>query len=68
MSATSLAAESLDLGSRIGTVAPGHEADLVPSDGNLLDDVAAARRVVFVMGQEWWYGIRANSIERPAAA
>ncbi len=49
LSATSLAAESLGLGSRIGTVAPGYEADLVATDGNLLDDITAVRRVVFVM-------------------
>ncbi len=49
MSATSLAADSLGLGSRIGTIAPGYEADLVATDGNLLDDITAVRRVVFVM-------------------
>jgi len=49
MSATSLAAESLGLGALVGTVAPGYEADLVATDGNLLDDITAVRRVVFVM-------------------
>ena len=49
MSATSLAAQSLGLGARIGTLAPGFEADLVATDGNPLDDVTAVRRVVFVM-------------------
>lgn len=49
MSATSVAAESLGLGDRIGTVAPGYEADLVAVRGNPLDDITAVRRVVFVM-------------------
>jgi imidazolonepropionase-like amidohydrolase len=48
-SATSLAAESLGLGDRIGAVAAGLEADLVATDGNPLDDITAVRRVVFVM-------------------
>jgi imidazolonepropionase-like amidohydrolase len=47
--ATSLAAESLGLGDRIGTVAPGWEADLIALDGNPLEDITALRRVVFVM-------------------
>jgi imidazolonepropionase-like amidohydrolase len=49
MSATSLAAESLGLGTRIGTIAAGYDADLVATDGNLLDDITAVRRVKFVM-------------------
>jgi imidazolonepropionase-like amidohydrolase len=49
VSATSVSAESLGLADRIGTVAPGMEADLVATDGNPLDDIAAVRRVVFVM-------------------
>ena len=48
-SATSLAAESLGMGDRIGTLAPGYEADLVATEGNPLDDITAVRRVVFVM-------------------
>ncbi len=48
-SATSLAAESLALGDRIGTIAAGFEADLVATDGNPLEDITAVRRVVFVM-------------------
>jgi imidazolonepropionase-like amidohydrolase len=49
VSATSVAAESLRLGDRIGTVAPGFDADLVAVSGNPLDDITAVRRVVFVM-------------------
>jgi len=37
------------LGGRIGTVAPGFEADLVAVEGNPLDDITAFRRVAFVM-------------------
>jgi len=49
LSGTSVAAESLGLGGRIGTVAPGFEADLVAVEGNPLDDITAVRRVAFVM-------------------
>jgi len=49
VSATSLAAESLRLGDRTGTIAPGYEADLIAVDGDPLRDVRALRRVVWVM-------------------
>jgi imidazolonepropionase-like amidohydrolase len=49
IAATSLSAESLGLGDRIGTVAPGFEADLIAVEGNPLEDISAVRRVVFVM-------------------
>jgi imidazolonepropionase-like amidohydrolase len=54
LSGTSVAAESLGLGSlsmkdKIGTIAPGFEADLVATDGNPLEDITAVRRVVWVM-------------------
>jgi imidazolonepropionase-like amidohydrolase len=49
MSAESGAAESLGLGDRIGSVAPGFDADLIAVDGNPLEDITAVRRVVFVM-------------------
>ena len=49
VSATSLSAESLGLGKQIGTIAPGMEADIIATDGDPLQDVTAARRVVFVM-------------------
>lgn len=46
---TSLAAEALAMEHRIGTVAPGLEADLVAIDGDPTTDITALRRVVFVM-------------------
>jgi len=49
VSGTSLAAESLRLGDKIGTVADGMEADLVAVEGNPLEDITAVRHVVFVM-------------------
>ena len=49
VSGQSLAAESLGLGNRVGTIAPGMDADLIAIDGDPLKDIAAVRRVVFVM-------------------
>ena len=49
VSATSMAAESLGMGAKIGMVAAGFEADLVGVAGNPLEDITAVRRVVFVM-------------------
>ncbi len=49
VSATSLAAESLGLEDRIGSVVPGMEADLIALDGDPLQDPGALGRVVFVM-------------------
>jgi imidazolonepropionase-like amidohydrolase len=49
ISATSLSAESLNLGTRIGAIAPGMDADIVAFDGDPLQDVSAASRAVFVM-------------------
>jgi imidazolonepropionase-like amidohydrolase len=46
---TSLNAAALGLGDRIGTLAPGMEADLIAVDGNPLSDITALQRVVFVM-------------------
>ena len=49
VSITSLAAESLGLGTRIGAIAPGYEADIIAVDGDPLTDITALRRVRFVM-------------------
>jgi len=48
-SATSVSAQSLALGSVIGTIAPGFEADLVGLAGDPLTDITAVKRVSFVM-------------------
>jgi len=47
--ATSLSAESLNLGNTIGTIKPGYEADIVAVAGNPLVDITALRKVTFVM-------------------
>jgi imidazolonepropionase-like amidohydrolase len=49
LGATSLAAESLRMKDTIGSLAPGLEADIVAVDGDPLQDIAAVRRVAFVM-------------------
>jgi imidazolonepropionase-like amidohydrolase len=49
ISATSRAAESLNLQKEIGSIAPGLEADLIAVDGDPSEDITALRRVVFVM-------------------
>jgi imidazolonepropionase-like amidohydrolase len=49
VSATSMAAESLQLGQEIGAISPGMEADLIATDGDPLTDITAVRRVVFIM-------------------
>ena len=48
-SATSRSATSLGLGTEIGRVAPGYQADLVAFDGDPRTDPAAFLRVAFVM-------------------
>jgi imidazolonepropionase-like amidohydrolase len=49
VSATSLSAQSLGLGDRIGAIAAGYSADLVATEGNPINDITAVRRVRFVM-------------------
>lgn len=48
-SATSLSAESLELGKDIGRIATGYQADLIAFDGDPRTDPDAFMRVVFVM-------------------
>lgn len=47
--ATSANAQAMGLGDRLGTIAPGMEADLVAVAGNPLENVTAVRDVRFVM-------------------
>jgi len=49
VSANSIAAEAIGLGDRLGSLAPGYEADIIALDGDPLTDLTAVRRVVFVM-------------------
>ncbi len=49
VSANSLGAETLGMADRIGSIAPGLEADIIALEGDPLKDITAVRRVVFVM-------------------
>lgn len=49
VSANSLAAEAMRMGDRIGSIAAGHEADIIALEGDPIKDITAVRRVVFVM-------------------
>jgi imidazolonepropionase-like amidohydrolase len=49
VSANSLAAEAMEMGDRIGSLAPAYDADIIALDGDPLTDLTAVRRVVFVM-------------------
>ena len=49
ISGTSMAAESMGMASRIGSIGEGMQADLVAVQGNPLEDITAVRHVVFVM-------------------
>ena len=49
VSANALGAEAMGLESRIGSIAPGRDADIIALDGDPLKDITAVRRVIFVM-------------------
>ena len=49
VSATSASADSLGMRDTLGALAVGYAADIVATDGNLVDDITAVRRVRFVM-------------------
>jgi imidazolonepropionase-like amidohydrolase len=49
MSATSVAAESLNMADRIGSIAPGMEADLIAVERDPFKDITVLRRINFVM-------------------
>jgi imidazolonepropionase-like amidohydrolase len=49
MSANSIGAEAMGLAGRLGSIAPGLQADIIALDGDPLKDITAVRRVAFVM-------------------
>jgi imidazolonepropionase-like amidohydrolase len=49
VSANFIAAESLGMADKIGSLAPGLEADIIALEGDPIKDITAVRRVVFVM-------------------
>jgi len=49
VSASSLAADAIGMGDKLGALAPGFDADIIALDGDPLTDISAVRRVVFVM-------------------
>lgn len=49
VAANARAAESLNMQNKIGTIAPGMQADIIALDGDPLKDITSVRRVVFVM-------------------
>lgn len=62
VSATSRAAEALELQDKIGAIASGLEADLIAVEGDPRQDVTAVRRVVFVMkGGKVYRNVAANA-------
>jgi len=63
VSANSLGAQALGMADRIGSIAPGLQADIIALDGNPLEDITAVRRVVFVMKG----GVVYKSVARGAA-
>lgn len=49
VSDTSRNAEAIGLGKKVGTIAPGFEADIIALEGNPLEEIEAVRRVRFVI-------------------
>jgi imidazolonepropionase-like amidohydrolase len=47
VSANALGAEALGMANRIGSIAPGLQADIIALNGDSLKDITAVRRVVF---------------------
>ena len=64
VAATSLNAAALGQ-DRIGTLAPGMDADLIAVDGDPLTDITALQRVVFVMkGGKVYKNVAARHVMR----
>jgi imidazolonepropionase-like amidohydrolase len=59
ISTTSLAATAMGMENRIGTLAPGFEADIIAVAGDPMKDIGVLRKVVFVMkaGQVYKNGL-----------
>jgi imidazolonepropionase-like amidohydrolase len=66
VSATSAGAAALGLGDKIGTIAAGYDADLIAVDGDPSRDIAAMRRVVFVMQSGRQYLAEKQEIRQPS--
>jgi imidazolonepropionase-like amidohydrolase len=49
VSANSIGAEAMGMSDKIGSIAPGLQADIIALDGDPVKDITAVRRVVFVM-------------------
>lgn len=49
VSANSIGAEAMGMADKIGSIAPGMEADIIALDGDPLKDITAVRKVAFVM-------------------
>lgn len=49
VSANAVAATAMGMADRIGSLAPGYEADIIAIDGDPAKDITAVRRVAFVM-------------------
>lgn len=65
VSATSRAAEAMELQQKIGAISPGLEADLIAVEGDPSEDITALRRVVFVMkGGKVYKNVAAVSVAR----
>ncbi|HLW97406.1 MAG TPA: amidohydrolase family protein [Candidatus Acidoferrales bacterium] len=49
VSANSIGAEAMGMSDKIGSIAPGLQADIIALDGDPVKDITSVRRVVFVM-------------------
>jgi imidazolonepropionase-like amidohydrolase len=68
VSANSLGAEALGMADRIGSIAPGMQADIIALNGNPLEDITAVQRVAFVMkGGIVYKNTPTSSLERVKA-
>jgi imidazolonepropionase-like amidohydrolase len=66
VSGTSLSAESMSMGDKIGSLMPGMDADIIAVNGDPLADITALRRVVFVMKSGKVYKAPPTAVGRQA--